>query len=280
MKRILCLLLLAVLLVSCGKAPAAEPSAPATTEPIITAPPTTEPPTTEPPTTEPPTTEPPTTEPPATEPPTTEPPHSPLYLEDVPVESVITWFNEVCLDSEFVNGGNPNLIQKWDVPIAYYLHGDFNAEDEAVLEDFAQWLNTVEGFPGITRAEQPEDANLNIHFTDQQGLLDIMGHEFSGLDGAVTYWYDYNAIYDCTICVRTDLHRELRNSVILEELYNGLGPIQDTMLRPDSIAYQEFSEPQELTKEDKLILQLLYHPQIECGMDAEACSRVIDTLYY
>lgn len=196
------------------------------------------------------------------------------------METVITWFNEVCLDTEYYGSGDPTLVQKWDVPIAYCLQGDFDQEDAAVLDSFAQWLNTLEGFPGITRVEDMYQANLQIHFTDAQGLLDIMGPEFSGLDGAVTYWYEYNAIYDGVICVRTDLHRTLRTSVTLEELYNGLGPIQDTMLRPDSIAYQEFSEPQELTKEDELILKLLYHPQIQCGMNAAECERVIRELYY
>ena len=277
MKNTLCLLLvlLTVLLAGCR-----QPAQPTSTEPttIQTAP--TELPTTEPPTTEPPTTDPPTTEPPETEPPTTEPLHSEFYLEDVPVETVITWFNEVCLDTEYYGSGDPTLVQKWDVPIAYCLQGDFDQEDAAVLDSFAQWLNTLEGFPGITRVEDMYQANLQIHFTDAQGLLDIMGPEFSGLDGAVTYWYEYNAIYDGVICVRTDLHRTLRTSVTLEELYNGLGPIQDTMLRPDSIAYQEFSEPQELTKEDELILKLLYHPQIQCGMNAAECERVIRELYY
>lgn len=277
MKNTLCLLLvlLTVLLAGCR-----QPAQPTSTEPttIQTAP--TELPTTEPPTTEPPTTEPPTTKPPETEPPTTEPLHSEFYLEDVPVETVITWFNEVCLDTEYYGSGDPTLVQKWDVPIAYCLQGDFDQEDAAVLDSFAQWLNTLEGFPGITRVEDMYQANLQIHFTDAQGLLDIMGPEFSGLDGAVTYWYEYNAIYSGVICVRTDLHRTLRTSVTLEELYNGLGPIQDTMLRPDSIAYQEFSEPQELTKEDELILKLLYHPQIQCGMNAAECERVIRELYY
>ena len=177
MKNTLCLLLvlLTVLLAGCR-----QPAQPTSTEPttIQTAP-------TELPTTEPPTTEPPTTEPPETEPPTTEPLHSEFYLEDVPVETVITWFNEVCLDTEYYGSGDPTLVQKWDVPIAYCLQGDFDQEDAAVLDSFAQWLNTLEGFPGITRVEDMYQANLQIHFTDAQGLLDIMGPEFSGLDGAI-----------------------------------------------------------------------------------------------
>ena len=108
-----------------------------------------------------------------------------------------------------------------------------------------------------------------------------MGSDFVGLDGAVTFWYSgANDIYDEVICVRTDLHQFLRNSVILEEMYNGLGPIQDSLLRRDSIIAQEYSEVQMLTKVDELILKLLYHPDIQCGMNAAECEAVIRQLYY
>ena len=87
-------------------------------------------------------------------------------------------------------------------------------------------------------------------------------------------------IFDAIICCRTDLCQTLRNSVILEELYNGLGPIQDTSLRPDSIIYNEYAEPQCLSQIDKLILTLLYHPDLQPGMNAEEVAAVIRTLYY
>ena len=56
--------------------------------------------------------------------------------------------------------------------------------------------------------------------------------------------------------------------------------MQDTSLRTDSIIYAGYSEPQELTEIDKLLLTLLYHPKIECGMDADACEAIIRELYY
>ena len=77
-----------------------------------------------------------------------------------------------------------------------------------------------------------------------------------------------------------DLDQEVRNSVILEEIFNGLGPVQDTDLREDSIAYSGYSIPQELTEIDELILKLLYHPDIVCGMNAQECEAVIRQLYY
>ena len=210
----------------------------------------------------------------------TEPAHSALYISNIDVEDVIDWFNEVCLAAEYVNSGDPSFLQKWDCTISYTVHGDPTDDDLVVLESFTQWLNTLGGFPGIIETEDPMEANLNIHFCTQSEMLSKMGDWARDLDGAVTFWYENNRIYDATIYIRTDLNQYLRNSVILEELYNGLGPIQDTSLRPDSIIYAEFSEPQELTEIDKLILQLLYHPQMQFGMNADQCEEVIRMLYY
>ena len=277
MKRFLCMLLCAALLLSlwgCGRKPEILP------EPSVTEAPT-EPEITEPATTQPEETEPAPTEPEVTEPAETIPEHSPLYLENVPVEDVIRWFNEVSLDTEFSDGGDATLVQKWDEPIAFMVHGDYTEEDWATLTRFTQWLNTLEGFPGISETQDSDEANLNIHFTDAQGLVNIMGQDFVGLDGAVTFWYDgENAIYQEVICIRTDLAQEVRNSVIMEEIYNGLGPVQDTILREDSLIWQGYSIPQELTAVDELILKLLYHPAIARGMNALDCEEVIRTLYY
>ena len=299
MKRFLCILLclaLALSLWGCGQKeepevlpePAPIPSVTeAPTEPEPTQPEATEPveepqtTPTEPEPTEPAPTEPEATEPEVTEPAETIPEHSPLYLENVPVEDVIRWFNEVSLDTEFSNGGDATLVQKWDEPIAFMVHGDYTEEDWATLTRFTQWLNTLEGFPGISETQDSAEANLNIHFTDAQGLVNIMGQDFVGLDGAVTFWYDGdNAIYQEVICIRTDLEQEVRNSVIMEEIYNGLGPVQDTILREDSLIWQGYSWPQELTAVDELILRLLYHPAIARGMNALDCEEVIRTLYY
>ena len=254
-----------------------EPSAP--TQPTAPTAPTeqTKPTTTTKPTAPP--TEPPTV---PTEPPTqpTEPPHSDLYIEGVSVEDVIRYFNEVCLDAEFSSGGDPQKIQKWGAPIKYILDGAYTQEDAAKLNQFAAWLNTIEGFPGMSETKLWAEANMKIYFRNQSGLVALMGNNFAGCDGGVTFWYRNDIIYDATVCYRTDIDQYLRNSVILEEIYNGLGPVQDTSLRKDSIIYSGFSQPQWLTAVDELIVKLLYHPDIKCGMDAAACESVIRSLYY
>lgn len=211
--------------------------------------------------------------------PVTEPEEIRFHIPDLSVEDVILYFNEVCLDAEFSDSGNPSLLQKWDSPIHYRIQGSPTETDLEVLDRFTQWLNTMEGFPGIHPTDDPIAANLNIHFCTQAEMVSLLGENFQYMDGGVTFWYMDNRIYDAIICLRSDLSQEVRNSVILEELYNGLGPVQDTSLRPDSIIYAGYSEPQNLTPIDRLLLQLLYHPKLSCGMDAEACAQVIRQLY-
>ena len=265
MKKLFCLIsffLVTLTLAGCGQVP----EIPETTVPEITTPP--------------PTTALPETTPPETTA-ATEPAHSAFYIPGLSVEDLILYFNEVCLDAEFVNSGNPSLLQKWDTPIYYCIQGSPTQEDQKVLGDFVRWLNSIPGFPGMYETHDPWTANLDIHFCTQSEMLAQLGNQFDAMDGGVTFWYDgENRIYDATICYRTEIDQYLRNSVILEEIYNGLGPVQDTLLRPDSIIASDYSTPQELTEIDKLILTLLYHPDLLCGMDADACAHVIRQLYY
>lgn len=221
-----------------------------------------------------------TTRPEPSVPETTRPEHSALYIPGVDVEDVLLWFNEVALDSEFSYEGNPNLIQKWASPIVYCLEGNATEEDLQVLESFSAWLNTLEGFPGIRQAQPEEVPNLLIRFGDGDMITDFLGAEYVNVDGGVRYWYDNNVIYDAKIAYREDIPQFTRNSVILEEIYNGLGLVQDTALREDSLIWQGFSEPQNLTEVDELLLKLLYHPEMLCGMNAEECEAVIRSLYY
>lgn len=266
MIKILFVLFLSIFLVACDDS----------TLPIETIP-TTIPDTTQIETTD---TEPTETEPTEATIPDTKPLHSPLYIDGLSADDVITYFSEVCLDAEFVNSGNAKVLQKWVQPIYYQVNGTPTKEDLATFDKFTHWLNTIEGFPGISEADNDHKANLQIHFCTQSDMLSLMGNNFTNMDGAVTFWYRNDRIYEAIICYRADIDQVVRNSVILEEIYNGIGPIQDTSLRQDSIIFSGFSTPQELTEIDKLILKLLYNPQLRCGMDARECAEIIRQLYY
>lgn len=209
------------------------------------------------------------------------PEHSELYIPGVSVEDVITYFNEVCLDSEYMVSESSKLLQRWKAPITYEIYGEATEEDRAKIASFAAGLCEIEGFPGMYEAHK--FPNLKIYFCPYEEFASYVGDFASDelLDGAVTFWYDdIGNIYDAVICCSTEIEQNLRNSVIIEEIYNGLGPIQDTVLREDSIIYQYYTEAQELSDIDLLLLKLLYSPELECGMNADECAEIIRTLYY
>ena len=206
--------------------------------------------------------------------------HSALYIPGLSVEDVILYFNEVCLDAEVTIAGDSTKLQKWTEPIAYYVDGDYTEEDMATFYSFVNWLNDLEGFPGMYPTYEVWSSDLEIYFCSQEEMIERLGDNFWGCDGGVTFWYENNEIFEEIICIRNDVGQYVRNSVIREELYNGLGPVQDSWLREDSIIYAGYSEPQGMTEIDELILRLLYHPAMQCGMNREQCEAVIRELYY
>lgn len=210
--------------------------------------------------------------------------HSEFYIEEYTVEDVIRYFNEVVLATEYSTGdGNASLVQRWDETIYYSMEGNATSSDLATLDELFKKLNEIEGFPKIVKASEKTGANLCFYFGGREAFderfMDFLQGEY--VDGANRYWYDtdMNNIYEGDIGYCTDMPDEVRKSVLLEEVINGLG-IGDSISREDSIVYQYGSEVEELSDMDWLIVKLMYHPQMRCGMNASECETVIRTLYY
>ena len=215
---------------------------------------------------------------------TTEPGHSSLYLPDVTTEEMIKYFREVVLDMEYTAGdGDATLVQKWMTPIYYMISGEPTDADRELLNSLFGQLNEIEGFPGIFPTEDENQKNLSISFLDANTFRLAFSDFLRGeeADGAVQFWYytASNDIYTGRIGYRTDISQEIRNSVILEEVINLLG-FNDTVLREDSIVYQYSSDATQLSETDWVLLKLLYHPDIRCGMNYEECQAVLEQLYY
>ncbi len=208
--------------------------------------------------------------------------HSDLYIEGLDVETVIEYFAEVCLDTEYGDKTNNVYVRKWLEPIAYRVFGDYTESDRAVLEDFVAQLNGIYGFPGMYETDSEHDIDLEIYFCNERDFLAIMGDDFAGNWGGVSFWFwlENYEIYDETIAIRSDIPQFERESIIREEIYNGLGPVQDTECRYDSIIYQWSNAAQAMSPEDVLILKLLYHPSMRGGMGYDECAKVIRELYY
>lgn len=215
---------------------------------------------------------------------TPEPLHSELYHPNYSQEQIRMYFEEVVLDVEYTDGtGDTTLVQKWLSPIGFRIYGEPTEEDLAVLNDLVAQLNQIPGFPGFYTAEAEGQEQLRISFLDPETFRSSYSSVVGGEEayGATQFWYytDTNEIHSARIGCRTDIAQEERDSVLVEEIINTLG-ITDTVLREDSITYQYSNENTALSHVDQILLNLLYHPDMQCGMDAERCAAVIQALYY
>lgn len=212
------------------------------------------------------------------------PRHSQLYHAAYPADRIWEYFEEVVLDVEYSSGtGNAMLVQKWLAPIQYRIFGTPTGEDLEVLNGLFAQLNQVPGFPGIQEAAEGETEQLRISFLGPDVFRASYSSAVGGEDatGATEFWYytDTNEIHSARIGYRTDIDQSIRNSVLIEEVVNTLG-ISDTVLREDSITYQYSDFNAALSDVDWILLKLLYHPEIQCGMDAEDCKAVLQRLYW
>ncbi|MBR5490872.1 MAG: DUF2927 domain-containing protein [Oscillospiraceae bacterium] len=208
------------------------------------------------------------------------PRHSPYYIEGLDADTLIAYFAEVCLDTEFGDKQGASVVQKWTQPIYYTIYGTPTGRDMEVLNTYLAQLNSIEGFPGMYPAPYDYMSNLEMYFVDEEEMINLLGSDFWGSWGGVTYWYSFNEIYTEIICQRVDIPQYYRDSIIIEEIYNGLGPVQDTEVRYDSVIYQWSNENFTMSKEDILILEMLYHPDMKPGFSYEQCAALIRELYY
>ena len=207
--------------------------------------------------------------------------------EGISTQEALDSFREVCMAAEFPGAGvDYTLLHRWERPVIYRIASDCTPEDLATVEKFAQWLNALPGFPGMyPEAENSGEANLLLFFWDQEAL-DAYTREQSGItgcEGYTTVWYDDEnlAVDHGTIYLLSSMAQEDRESVILEEIYNTLGPLQDTVFREDSIIYQLTAEEPArwLSPMDELILELLYRPELVSGDPWDTCETLIRQVY-
>lgn len=208
--------------------------------------------------------------------------HSPLYMEGLDSAAVMNYYAEVALSTEFGNAEYGKHVRKWNEPIYYRVFGYPTERDMEVLEAFVAEVNAIEGFPGMSATTDDYLMNLEIYFYGEEDFVAIMGEDYYGCWGGVSFDFSLDdfGIYWEKIAVRSDIEQASRDSIIVEEIYNGLGLVMDTTERTDSIIYQYSDLNTEMSGVDELLLRLHYHPDMPSGVTYDGAAQVIEGLYY
>ena len=188
-----------------------------------------------------------------------------ISAEGFTAAQITDYFCDVALEVEY--GETDHTVIKWDRPIYYYISGAATETDLAQITALTDAHNGITGFPGISAVDSAESANLIISFVDSAGMLSAAGDNFNGY---VTVSWSNSNITSGSIYYSTDISQELRSAVIVEELCQSLGLLNDTYDYPESIFYQYHTETDWPTSLDWAIIELLYRTEIRPGMDESA----------
>jgi len=172
-----------------------------------------------------------------------------------------------------------NYLKRWEEEIRIYAYGSPTNSDLATLDHFIMQLSFRCPFlPPIKRVNSESSANVTIYF----GPLETLGNHINGYVknnwGFFTYTYSnsgYN-IYRGKIAIASDVTKQKqRNHLIMEELVGVLGMANDHELYSDSIVYAPWTETQQLSDIDWLMLNMLYHPSLSCGMTYKQARNIL-----
>jgi hypothetical protein len=197
-------------------------------------------------------------------------------------------FKQVSLQSEYRKGRFP--LSKWQSPIRYWFNHDVGNENdhEALAELHFEQLSDLTNL-SITQASSEEQANFTIYFTRQSRwkalVTEILGAESAkNTRGSLCMFGNALNTNDASIAravviIPVDLAREHGKliSCIIEETTQALGLRNDSELSYPSV-FNDRTPEQFLSPLDVILVQLMYEPALQSGMDEAELTPVLQTL--
>lgn len=185
----------------------------------------------------------------------------------------IAYFEEVAFGPEF--GGGPREIRKWTKDVRIVVHGDPTEEDLVTLHDVVADLNAI--IETILIDIVAVDGNFDLHFAPEAEFAAIEPNYVPVNMGFFWVWWDGDGnITDARVLVSTTgLTQAERNHIIREEVTQSFGLMSDSFAYDDSMFYQGWTETQEYSEIDELLIEMLYLPEVEPKMTVAEARMVI-----
>ena len=180
-------------------------------------------------------------------------------------------------NSEGVLNAATNLC-RWEEPIRICVIGSPSSDDRKQLDQFIMEIAVhCPNVPNIHVTNSTRDANVVIYYGPLNTLSQYVDYYREGNWGAFSYNYtSRHAIYTGKVGIATDKNNTAsKRHLLREELIGVLGLSNDHELYSDSILYQQWTTVGQLSEVDWLMLNMLYDPDLSCGMTAAEARRIL-----
>ena len=192
---------------------------------------------------------------------------SPVYSAET-----LDYFFEVALGSEFGNFST-SIIRKWQNDLAIEVHGQPAMSDLEELERIIAEINELQS--GVRLRIAASSGSVQLHFTTPDEFSLFEPNYVAGNDGFFwTYWFGAH-IVRAHIFVNVEQEEIFRKHLLREELTQSLGLMNDSTRYEDSIFYQSWTDTNEYSFLDQILIQILYRDDVRAGMNREALMELL-----
>lgn len=175
---------------------------------------------------------------------------------------------EVAIGTEF--GDASNSIKKWIENVYIKVYGSTTLEDMQTLQKVVSELNELIDPIEITivsDTQTDQKSNIDIYFVPEKEFAQYEPNYRPLNYGFFWVWWRDHVIYRSRIMISTEGVTQVeRSHLIREELTQSLGLMIDSSLYPDSIFFEGWTQTLEYAPIDRLLIEMLYQPEIMPGM--------------
>ena len=191
-----------------------------------------------------------------------------LVVPDYSPGEILDYFHEVALDSEF--GVSEHRLCRWESHIWYTVEGDATDDDLALIDELCVRLNSIPGFPGISKAIIPATADFTVSFVAREKIPEMFDAADENCVGMAEYSWDIETgeIISARAAITSDLIEE-RESTVCEEFLQALGPANDSYEHINSVFYEGKTLVPRPCDLDWAVMTLLYSPKLSTGASEE-----------
>ncbi|HWT30011.1 MAG TPA: DUF2927 domain-containing protein [Propylenella sp.] len=200
--------------------------------------------------------------------------------------ALIDGFARTIFGSEFPTfGGQAHRVKKFTRPVRFYI--DDRSRDRRggqVLAFIRSLPRQISGLQASVVSD-PRQANFRVFVIDRIDYRRIVMKEvYGGLSSGfapgkclVRVTSGRNGIERSDAVIVADEGDFLFKRCLVEEILQGLGPINDDVDLPESV-FNDTSRHSSFTHFDRMLLNMLYHPRIRHGMRKDAAEALLPTV--
>ncbi len=196
--------------------------------------------------------------------------------------SVINYFNDIALGFEFGNASQ--TTRKWNTDLKIFVGGSPTPELLNELESIKNEINLLvsDGFR-IQIVNDVTQSNFFIFLGTGNDYANLYPSQSSlivdNLGLFRIFWNGNNHIISGHMYVDIERANSIAQKHLLrEELTQSLGLAKDSPLYDDSIFQSQWTTTIEYAIIDKDLIQLLYHPEMQAGLNESEVSILLENI--